>query len=350
LAVPEIGSPTITGDLWFGSGLAGLTALDVNGVSRTVHAGDFRFTGSAGSFPAPLAGSSVSLDLGRIGGVAWIQGAGALALSGRQLANGHIQLNSTGASADGDFAVANPVPGGAPLTLSLGGSVTFPTATTQTGFTLTGAIAPQSSAADPSLRVLAQGSFLLSRGTATGAPTVFTLTGSASLPGLAAASFHGIVSSAGAFCANFAVTILAASGTASMGSSCANPGLTINVSVGGFAFSGRMRASGTLLTASFNDTRELMIIGTHSYSIFDGTQVQDWVRFVTSVNGSLAWSNSGFSLTSSFSASGRVIWEVRRASNGAVYVTNFDATLGVSLANGQLCATIPGSPINPVCI
>ena len=128
--------------------------------------------------------------------------------------------------------------------------------------------------------------------------------------------------------------------------------------VGGFTFDGRLTATGTVLAASFNDTRQLMIQGTHSYFFpTDQNQVQDWVRFTTAVNGSLAWSNAGFSLTSSFAASGRVVWDVRCAtprtlspSNsfcriqpaGSVYVTNLDETLGISVSNNKLCATIPG--------
>jgi len=100
----------------------------------------------------------------------------------------------------------------------------------------------------------------------------------------------------------------------------------------------------------------LMLTGTHSYSIVDGTQVQDWIRFITAASGGLHWSNSGgFSLDVSFAASARVSWLVRKASssapapNGAVYVVNFDGTLGLSFSGGQLCATIPGIS-NPVCI
>lgn len=46
-----------------------------------------------------------------------------------------------------------------------------------------------------------------------------------------------------------------------------------------------------------------------------------------------------------------MIWEVRRASNGSVYRTNLDSTLGISLSGGKLCATIPAPyPFNPACI
>ena len=39
LRVAELGNPTITGDLWFGSSLQGVTAHDGQGVLRQVQAG-----------------------------------------------------------------------------------------------------------------------------------------------------------------------------------------------------------------------------------------------------------------------------------------------------------------------
>ena len=98
------------------------------------------------------------------------------------------------------------------------------------------------------------------------------------------------------------------------GNNCNTPGLRVRVVVGGFTFDGRLTATGTVLAASFNDTRQLMIQApTRTCFPTDQNQVQDWVRFTTAVNGSLAWSNAGFSLTSSFAASGRVVWDVRCA-------------------------------------
>ena len=118
-------------------------------------------------------------------------------------------------------------------------------------------------------------------------------------------------------------------------------------------------ATGTALSASFNDIRQLQITPTHGYSPVDGNQVQDWLRFTTAVDGSLAWSSSGFTLTSTFAANGRVVWDVRcatprnlspagsfcrGAAAGARYVLNFDGTLGVRVSGTQLCATVPGLP------
>ena len=100
-----------------------------------------------------------------------------------------------------------------------------------------------------------------------------------------------------------------------------------------------------------------MVQGTHSYFFpTDQNQVQDWVRFTTAVNGSLAWSNTGFSLTSSFAASGRVVWDVRcRDASHALAEQQLlpdpagwqrvrdqlRRNPGISVSNNKLCATIP---------
>ena len=358
LRVAALGNPTMNGDLWFGSALGGVTARDGQGVLRQVQAGDFRFTAQANELPSPLNGSSLLVDFGRIGGSAWIKGAGQLRFSGRDLASATIRLDNLGMAATGDINVPSPVPGGVALSIHLDGRVDFATATKPLGFSLTGSPAAQSSSADPSLRALAQGSFTLSRAASTGAATVFAFSASVVLPGISG-SFSGNIATNMTFCFNgsFTFAALGVGGTASLGNNCTTPGLRVRVVVGGFTFDGRLTATGTVLAASFTDTRQLMVQGTHSYFFpTDQNQVQDWVRFTTAVNGSLAWSNTGFSLTSSFAASGRVVWDVRCATPrtlspnnsfcriqpaGSVYVTNFDATLGISVSNNKLCATIP---------
>ena len=110
---------------------------------------------------------------------------------------------------------------------------------------------------------------------------------------------------------------------------------------------GPLTATGAVLAASFTDSRQLMIQGTHDYFFpTDMNQVQDWVRFTTSVNGSLAWTrtpasrsrrrsrpvdaSSGTSGARSPARSHRPAPYCRNAPTGGVYVTNFDATLGVS--------------------
>jgi hypothetical protein len=302
----------------------------------------------------------LSVDFGKIGGTAaWIKGDGLLKLNGRTLASAHIRLDNLGMSADGTINVPSPVPGGVALSVHLDGRVDFPTATKPFGYSVTGSIAAQSSSADPALRALAQGSFTLSRPAANNATTTFAFSADVVLPGLSG-SFSGTISSHLNYCFNgsFAFDALGVNGTASVGNNCNPPGLRVHIVVGGFTFDGRLTATGAVLAASFTDSRQLMVQGTHAYFFpTDMNQVQDWIRFTTAVNGSLAWSNAGFSLTSSFAASGRVVWNVRcatprtlspsgsfcrQAAAGSVYVTNFDATLGVSFTNGQLCATIPG--------
>jgi hypothetical protein len=191
-----------------------------------------------------------------------------------------------------------------------------------------------------------------------GQPTTFTFSANASLPGFTG-SFSGSIATNGSYCLSGQLNFpsLGVNGSATMGSSCA--GLTIHVVVGGFTFDGRLRSTGTTLAASFNDIRQLQITPNHGYAIGNSNQVADWLRFTTAVSGSLVWSNAGFTLTSTFAASGRVVWDVRcavprnssptgtfcrGAAVGARYVLNFDGMLGIRVSGSELCATVPGLP------
>ena len=362
LRVPALGNPSITGNVWFGSALDGVTARDGQGFLRQVRAGDFRFTAQADNLPTPLNGSSLAVDFGSINGAPWIKGAGNLVFSGHNVANGSVRLDSTGMAADGTIHIVNPI-GGSSLAIGIGGSVTFdtPAATTRLGFMLTGSLAEQATNADPALRALAQGSFTLSMSPVTGGPAAtLGFAGSVVLPGMSG-SLAGAIATNGSFCINgqFAFADLG-NGSARVGTSGTCAGLRVRLVTGGFTFDGRILPTGTALAASFNDVRELQITPNHAYLIgVDNNQVADWLRFTTAVNGSLAWSSSGFSLTSQFAAEARVVWDVRcavprntspqntycrTAPVGARYVLNFDGTLGVRISGTTLCATVPTLP------
>jgi hypothetical protein len=364
-----LGNPSFTGDWWFGSQLAGIHALDDLGSSRQVQAGDFRFAGSLAP-PSPLNGSTLSGSFGKLGTRRWVVADGTLAVSGRQLANGHLDISSTGIAASGSFTLANPFGSGAGIPVSLSGSITYAPAGGQTGFSFTGTVGLQPSSAQPAQRAFGGASLSLTRSTTAGNPPFFIANGAFGFAGMSG-SFNGTLNTLGAGCftANLSITSLGASGTARIGSTCATPGFTVDVtasplgSAGSFRFQGAISAAGASLTASATDTRQVQISPTHGYSIVDGTKVQDWIRFITTASGTLGFSNSGgFSLSVGFAASARVSWLVRRASTsapaptGGIYVTNLDVTIGVSFANGQLCATVPGSgfltgdPHDRICI
>lgn len=204
-----------------------------------------------------------------------------------------------------------------------------PGTTTRLGYELSGRLSAASSTADPARRALGQGSFTLSRPPVTGQPTTFTFSGALALPGFSGA-IGGSIATDGRFCLTGALAFpaLGVNGTGTIGSSCATPGLAIRVVAGGFTFDGRVTATGTVLAATFNDVRQLMIQGNHRYCdviavCSDLNVVQDWQRFTTLASGSLAWSNAGFSLTSGL---------------------NFDATIGIRTSGTRLCATVPGLP------
>ncbi len=363
LRSPDLGNPSFSGDVWFGSALAGVTAVDDLGTARQVQPGDFRFAGAL-NLPGLFAGSSLSGSLGDVGGRQWIEADGTLVLNGRQLAGGHLDISSTGIDASGSFTLASPFGTGAALHLALSGHMTYATSTSQLGYTLTATLAAQPANADPAQRALGGASFTLRRGTVTGSPTLFIATGNINVQGITG-SFSGTVSSAGSFClnANLSIAALSASGSGSIGNTCATPGFTINVTMKplstspSFRFTGRISTGAVSFTVSATDSRSIMLQGTHPYIAgINNTQVQDWVFFSTSVSASLNWSNSsGFTLDLQFAANATVKWLVLRASNGSTYVTNFNATIGVSFSNGKLCATIPGidaipGVTNPICI
>ncbi|MGZ4672666.1 MAG: hypothetical protein ACXV8K_08395 [Ilumatobacteraceae bacterium] len=359
----DLGNPSVTGDLWFGSNLAGITAADDLGVLRQVHAGDFKFTGSL-SLPAPFGGSSMSGSLGKIGGRQRIMADGTLVLNGRSLAGAHLDISSSGIDASGSFTLHSPFGTGADLQISLSGHITYATSTTQLGYTLTATLAAQPSNADPAQRALGGATFTLRRLTAIGGATTFTASANINLLGVTG-SASGNIASNGNFCLSGSISVaaLGASGTGSIGNTCATPGFTINVSVKplstspSFSFSGRITTGSVSFTVSATDRRGIMLQGTHPYlAPINNTQVQDWVYFSTTVTASLNWSNSsGFTLGLSFAANARVQWLVVRASNGTTYVTNFDQTIGVSVSGSSICATIPGITAipgvhNPICI
>ncbi|MGZ4680355.1 MAG: hypothetical protein ACXVIH_10110, partial [Ilumatobacteraceae bacterium] len=359
----DLGNPSVTGDLWFGSNLAGITAVDDLGVLRQVHAGDFKFTGSL-SLPAPFGGSSMSGSLGKIGGRQWIMADGTLVLNGRSLAGAHLDISSSGIDASGSFTLHSPFGTGADLQISLSGHITYATSTTQLGYTLTATLAAQPSNADPAQRALGGATFTLRRLTAIGGAITFTASANINLLGVTG-SASGNIASNGNFCLSGSISVaaLGASGTGSIGNTCATPGFTIDVSVKprstspSFSFSGRITTGSVSFTVSATDRRGIMLQGTHPYlAPINNTQVQDWVYFSTTVTASLNWSNSsGFTLGLSFAANARVQWLVVRASNGTTYVTNFDQTIGVSVSGSSICATIPGITAipgvhNPICI
>ncbi|MGZ4766804.1 MAG: hypothetical protein ACXV6M_14220, partial [Ilumatobacteraceae bacterium] len=271
---------------------------------------------------------------------------------------------SSGIDASGSFTLHSPFGTGADLQISLSGHITYATSTTQLGYTLTATLAAQPSNADPALRALGGATFTLRRLTAIGGAITFTASANINLLGVTG-SASGNIASNGNFCLSGSISVaaLGASGTGSIGNTCATPGFTINVSVKplstspSFSFSGRITTGSVSFTVSATDRRGIMLQGTHPYlAPINNTQVQDWVYFSTTVTASLNWSNSsGFTLGLSFAANARVQWLVVRASNGTTYVTNFDQTIGVSVSGSSICATIPGITAipgvhNPICI
>jgi hypothetical protein len=375
----DLGNPSLTGDVWFGSGLAGVTALDDTGQSVPVVPGDFRFAGTISPSGA-LNGSSLAASIGSVGKHAWTMGDGTLALNGRPLTTAHVDISSTGVEARGNFALQNPVAGGASIPIALDGKLTYATATTQLGYSLTASMGTQSVSADPARRALTGASLTLERPPATGSATTFRLTGNIAVSGISG-SYSGAVSNNGAFClssTDLNVDALNASGSAWIGNSgacvvgarsagfnfdvttaavSAGP-ITNSIERSGFRFIGRISTASSSISATATDVRRTMYIGTHPYiPIVDETQVQDWVSYRTTATGSLNWSNTnGFTLPIEFAATTRARWTVRRAPNaepnptGALYVTNFALDLNVSTAGAQLCATFPDPPRTKVCI
>jgi hypothetical protein len=340
LNLSTLGNLSITGELWFGSGLGGLTALNGLGASKQVHEGDFRFT--ATSLPGGLlAGSSLAVDLGRIGGTPWIKGAGTLVVAQRPLANATIVVTSNGFTADGQVALPSPI-GGSALTLGLSGSFTFPTQFSQLSFSLTGSLGNQPSSADASLRALSQGSFTLKRVGLTGS-TTFSFDGSFSLPGVSG-SLAGSVSTSLNYCftGSFSFPGLGVTGSGYVGTNCANPGLWIHLVKSGFTFDGQLDFGGATITASYTDVRQGTFIPAHPYHPpTDLRSVRDVLRVATKVTGTLHWSSSGFQVTSDFAGTAHATWTTRLVSDGTIIETPFDGTLSVTISGSQACVTLP---------